>query len=224
MLAGWDFRYECRPSVKKGDAVSIEPATVESTVHRVRVRERLRDKLPEILLEAGSVVFALLLAYGVDQWREERGHREMARRAHDTILAELRANRDELRGTHASNRANLEQLQAQITLFRQKNGTSLTTGMGLAQLSGAAFQAAQSTQALQFVDFGWLVRIGRVYELQKTYVVAQESALGEVSASGGAIAGGDDALRVMEHIKSRLATAQQLADGLLHAYDEALAK
>jgi hypothetical protein len=191
---------------------------------RPRARDHLRAKLPEILLEGGSVVLAILLAFAVDEWREERGHRDMARRARDSIVAELRANRSELQGTFGENEKVIAEVQRQIGELRAHKVNSVNTNMHLAQLSAAAFQAAQSTQALQFVDFEWLVAIGRVYELQKTYALVQDAALNEVSQAGGVIAGGESPLPVMERINSRVAAAQQLAKGLLHAYDEAIGK
>jgi hypothetical protein len=189
---------------------------------RPRMRDHLRTKLPEILLEAGSVVLAILLAFAVDEWREERSQRAMAERARRTIVAELRANRDELKGTYGQNEGVLATVEREIADLEKKQLNSLTTTVHLSQLSAAAFQAAQSTQAIQFVDFDWLVSVGRVYELQKTYGLAQDAALDEVSVSGGALASGEQPLRVMQRIRSRIRTSQQLAQGLLKAYDEAI--
>ena len=66
-----------------------------------RLRERLREKLPEIVIEAGSVVLALLLALAVNQWNERQQENERAAIAHNAILAELRSNRQEIEGAHA---------------------------------------------------------------------------------------------------------------------------
>jgi hypothetical protein len=52
------------------------------------LRPRLREKLPELLLEAVSVVFAVLLALAVDEWREPRSRNTLAARA--SILEEIR--------------------------------------------------------------------------------------------------------------------------------------
>jgi len=60
--------------------------------------EALRAKLPEILLEAASVLVAVLLAFAVDEWRDAREKRQLADRARSTVVAELRVNREELRG------------------------------------------------------------------------------------------------------------------------------
>jgi hypothetical protein len=201
-----------------------EPKTPSRVARRLEVRRRFVEKLPEILLEGASVVFAILLAFAVDEWREERAQRALAARARTSILAELRANRDEIKENLASNRKVLESLQRQIRGFKQGKTKEVTAFMNLAQPSAAAFQAAQSTQALQFVDFGWLVLVGRTYEIQRTYMASQEVALVEVGGSGGAIESGDKPVAVLHRINSRVSTLQQLGEGLVKAYDEVLSK
>jgi hypothetical protein len=203
---------------KRGEGDDLEFAPIG----RVRVRDQLRHKLPEILLEAASVVLAILLAFGVDQWREDRSRREMAERARATIMSELRANRAELQGTTRLNGERIAVMEQQIAMLQKKQAKSLDTGMNLSQLSSAAFQAAQSTQAIQFIDFEWLVRVGRVYELQKTYLQAQDTALNEVSMSLGVLQSGEEPLPVIQRVKARLVTAQQLGTSLVKAYDEVI--
>jgi hypothetical protein len=203
-------------------SIDLEP---EPPRQRVRVREQLRHKLPEILFEGASIVFAILLAFAVDQWREERGHRDLAQRARETIMRELRANRTELQGTFRGNGEKIAGMEKQIARLQSREEVrQLDSSMNLAQLSSAAFQAAQSTQAIQFVDFDWLVRTGRVYELQKTYLQAQDVALNEVSMSIGLLNSGEKPLPVMQRVNGRLATVQQLGQSLLTAYDEAITK
>jgi hypothetical protein len=189
-----------------------------------RLRVHIREKLPEIVLEASSILIAILLAFGVDEWREKRSQDALAERARRTIVAELAANRIELLGTRAANAQTLEGIPKQVAALGGGRDGDVRTGMNLSQLSAAAFTAAQTTQAAQFVDFDWLVRIGRTYELQRTYVAAQDSALAEVGVSGGAIAGGEHPRTVLLRIESRLRTLQELADGLIAAYEEAIGK
>jgi hypothetical protein len=68
------------------------------------------------------------------------------------------------------------------------------------------------------------VLVGRTYEIQRMYLASQEVALLEVGASGGAIESGDKPVAVLHRINSRVATLQQLGDGLIKAYDEVLSK
>jgi len=69
---------------------------VDSLEPGLPLRRRLREKLPEILIEAASVVLALLLALGASAWHERNQDIERAQTARAAILAELRNNRTEL--------------------------------------------------------------------------------------------------------------------------------
>ena len=207
--------------IENDECATSSAGTRESPVP-FRLRAGLRHKLPEILIEAGSIVFAILLAFAVDEWRERRGQLAVAERAPRTIVSELKANRSELRGTRGANAQTLENITKQVAALGEKRANSVQTGMNLSQLSAAAFQTAQATQAAQFLDFDWLVRVARTYELQRTYVSAQDSALIEVGGSSGAIASGEQPLAILRRVESRLRTLQTLADGLLAAYDETI--
>ena len=57
---------------------------------------RLAERLPEILIEAASVVFALLLALALNQWNERRELRERGAAVRAAIRAELSENRLEI--------------------------------------------------------------------------------------------------------------------------------
>jgi hypothetical protein len=114
-----------------------------------RFRARLRQKLPEILIEAGSIVLALLLAFAVDEWREGRAQLARAEHAMQAILAELGANRAELRGTRSANAETLKNIPGQLAALSKTTGADgqVGVGMNLSQLSAAALQVTQSTQA-----------------------------------------------------------------------------
>ena len=56
-----------------------------------------RSKLAELAIESLMVVFAVLVAFGVEQWREERQLRRFADVARAAVELELRENLDEFR-------------------------------------------------------------------------------------------------------------------------------
>ena len=59
----------------------------------------LLARLPELALEALMVVFAVLVALAVEEWRDERQMHEFADRARMGVVTELRANLDEFEET-----------------------------------------------------------------------------------------------------------------------------
>ncbi|HYO12522.1 MAG TPA: hypothetical protein VE685_04925 [Thermoanaerobaculia bacterium] len=189
------------------------------------VQGRLREKLPELLLEAGSVVFAVLLALGVDEWRERRNQEALAERARASILEEIRANREELRGTQAANRALFQKIEAALPRLAEDPGARLEEGSDvqfaityqLALLSSAAWQTAQMTQAAHFMDYDQVTRISRVYDQQALYLNSQSGIVELISSM--AELEQDDPHRMFTIIAHRLRINLDLQEALLAEYE-----
>ena len=64
--------------------------------------DRVRRRLPELAAEALMVVFAVLVALGVEEWREERQLRAFADRARAAVDQEIELNLDEFRSTESN--------------------------------------------------------------------------------------------------------------------------
>ena len=183
------------------------------------LRERLREKLPEILIEAGSVVFALLLALAINQWNERRQENERAETARNAILAELRANRQEIDTAHGK-------LQEIATTLREALDPSkpplheLQVDLGISLLSAAAWHATLATQASQRIDFAWLTRIAKLYELQDHFLRVQNTTVDQLSAVPP-----DDSVtgkQIAAMLLPRFRALDQLAQDLQGSYADAL--
>lgn len=61
-----------------------------------------RESLRFFVLEAVVVVFSVLVALGLDEWREERELRAQAEEAMAAVVAEVRVNREELDSARAA--------------------------------------------------------------------------------------------------------------------------
>ena len=182
---------------------------------------RLREKLPELLLEAASVVFAVLLALAVDEWRETRSREALAARARASILEELRSNQTELRNTRDNNRALLRTTEEALSQIVQKRDVSLQFHFEIALLSSAAWNTAQMTQAANYLDFDWLRRVSDVYELQGLYVTSQSAVVDRLSGISEILE--DDPRRMLTIIAERLRVALRIQDELLEEYGKVLA-
>jgi len=192
----------------------------ESLVERATpLRARLREKLPEILIEAASVVLALLLALALNSWNDARHDRERAAAARAAILAELRGNRAEVAEARATLKAIINDLQAALDPDKPEP-RELKVNLGLSLLSSAAWHAALATQASQELDFAWTTRIAKVYELQDNYLRVQNTAMDQL----GAIPPGRNlgSRQIAQSLIQRMVLLSQLADGLARSYDDAL--
>lgn len=183
------------------------------------LRERLRDKLPEILIEAASVVLALLLALAVNEWHDRRQENERAFDARRAILAELRANSSEIQSSRAALKDIVQTLRG--ALDDSKPATSkLEVRLGISLLSAAAWRAALATQASQRIDFDWITRVAKVYELQENFLRVQNAAIDQLAALPPD--GGSGAHQIAAMLVPRFSALEQLAEGLAHSYDEVL--
>lgn len=184
------------------------------------LRPRLKEKLPELLLEAASVVFAVLLALAVDEWRETRSREALAARARASILEEIRGNEAELRKTRDNNRALLRSVEEGLSQLAQKRDTALQFHFEIALLSSSAWNTAQMTQAANDLEFDWLRRVSNVYELQGLYVTSQSAVVDRLSGISELLE--DDPRRMLTIIAERLRVALKVQDSLLEEYGKVL--
>ena len=150
----------------------------------------LSRKLPEIAVEAAMVVFAVLAAFGIDEWRETRQLRQFAVSARSAVETELAENLAEFRAMQSALTTLTEQLEAQLEQAhravredRADLDGALELNLRLPQISTAAWRVAQGSQAAPYFDYGWLIQVSRIYEVYEGYADVR----GQVVADFGRI-------------------------------------
>jgi hypothetical protein len=179
----------------------------------------LRRRLPELLVEALLVVFAVLLALAVDECRQDRMRARRAAEAHRTILEEVTANLAEVEKTLQEHEALLAKLQS----LRAGSGDTLGSfdiTYSFAELTDAAWQAAQVTQATSWMPFEWVSRTARVYERQELFESRQRAVMDQL-AGAGAIAREQDLF--VEVLESQVSAVVSVERSLVDGYRELLA-
>jgi len=144
---------------------------------------RLREKLPEIVLEGLFVVFAILLALAADEWSDNRQNVEFADRALQGIEAEMLANRVELLNSREPNLELLVRLQAEVS--DNDPAVDLNVQFEYSLLSSAAWQTAQVTQAVHYIDYNLIQQIARLYDLQELFVETQRGMVEQMTGLAG---------------------------------------
>lgn len=127
----------------------------------------LRARLPTLVLEAAMVVFAVLVALGVEEWREERQRAEFADRVRASVEREVEANIEELRTTGPD----LERTAERMAEVLREGDLSLlgNVSMTLPDFSAAAWRAAQASEVARDLDYEWLIGVSRAYEAYDIY-------------------------------------------------------
>lgn len=165
---------------------------------RASLRTRIAERLPEIVIEALFMLVAVVLAFAVEEWREERELDGLAAQARGAILQEVARNRDELleskqgtvdaiaaleawleqAGQGARARPAIGERQREKGAERAQASPALpdpTVNLELALLSSAAWRTAQSMEASRRMDYTWMLQISQTYELQALYQDAQSA-------------------------------------------------
>jgi hypothetical protein len=158
---------------------TAEPDTV-AAVPRAVLGTRIAERLPEILIEALFTLVAVVLAFAVEEWREERELDGLAAEARSAMLQEVRRNRDELLESKQETTDSIAALEAWLEQADQREQAALpdpAVKLELALLSSAAWRAAQSTEASRRMDYTWLLQISQTYELQTVFQDAQSAAV-----------------------------------------------
>jgi hypothetical protein len=140
----------------------------------------LLARLPELALEALMVVFAVLVALAVEEWRDERQMHEFADRARMGVVTELRANLDEFEETGPG----LLATDAMLREVTQEEDFSLLANfnLGLPDFSSAAWRASQASPAASYFDFDWVIEVPRAYETYEVYSRMADQVIDEVSS------------------------------------------
>ncbi len=144
---------------------------------RPRLRDHVREKLPEILIEAFSVALAVGLALAIDNWKEDRALNRQANALRDAVAAEMRSNLEELQRVLpkiTSNLAEAEQVVKSEADTEQGSRLAVTSAV----LTAAAWQTTQnSNNAVERLSPAWRIKVAKAYELQELYQRQQEAAM-----------------------------------------------
>lgn len=144
---------------------------------RSRLRDHVRDKLPEIFIEACSVALAVVLALAVDNWKDERKLDRQAAALRDAVAAEIRSNLEELDKVRPRIDSNIDEAERVVKseVGRDEPSKLVVTS---AVLTAAAWETTQSSDnAVERLDPAWRIKVAKAYELQEQYQRQQQAAM-----------------------------------------------
>lgn len=196
--------------------------SVDTEARRAAPAPGWRSWLPRVLVESTLIVFSVLLALGVDEWREARGHRAQAAAAERAIIEELRGNRELIAASLAYHSAVHDSLVAHRRDGRAPGIQLFPRGfVSPAQLSHTAWASAAETGALSHVDYETVLRLSRVYAQQERYA-EQARGIGDVLYAELYRGGMDAVLANHRNLAGLISTFRYREDALLRQYADAL--
>jgi len=116
-------------------------------------------------IEALSIVLAVLLALGVDEWREERSQQQQAKAALIHVQVELNSNRELLELIHANNTETIRVMNQS-----QDSGEEVERNFIPGhQLRETAWETLLSTGISNYVDYQTILELSATYSMQRIY-------------------------------------------------------
>lgn len=175
----------------------------------------MRKRLPDLMLEAGMIFLAVILALAAEEWREKRDRQELADRALTSVVEEVRSNLEEL---ERSAPANVERLEAARAVLEQMEAGEepgdVDIGLEVSLLSTAAWQSAQMSQAVHYFDLDAMRQLSEVYEIQEMYDRMQT----------GMVDGMGDLMRIAREDPEAAVRQGMSGVGMLVGFQETLAE
>ena len=195
--------------------------TVPSTVAALGV-DQVRWKLAALATEALMVVFAVLVALGVEEWREERQLRAFADRARAAVDQEIEQNLAEFRsvGPNLIEGSEAVTTTVQALLEARESGepgsVEFSFRFGQPEISMAAWRVAQASQAAPYFDYDWVIDRSRHYEMVERYVDLWDQFLDGLAsmASASATKDLDASVTALSRTQGQLSIIRQFHEGL----------
>ena len=129
-----------------------------------------RFNIKRLISEFISVSFAVLIALLVNQWREDHNNGKLAEKAIYNIKQELQENKDAMAVLIPSHKSILSQIDS-IIGRKEKNISTLDSNISIdvTLISSSAWEMAEITNAIFYLDFDDANKMAKVYNLQSYY-------------------------------------------------------
>lgn len=187
---------------------------------------RVWRKLPELLIETVSVIFAVLLALMINQWQKNKDNDELLLRSLMGITTELENNLKDMQDNVPKHERVLQQLDEGINALKsKKDGVTVDTSVYYVLFSASAWEAAKLSGAINQMKFEWIDKLSETYRLQALYENLQSQLVLQMSSSHGDTGDDDDrqALRIMNQSKYQVSVLLSVNQALITFYQKSLA-
>ena len=164
---------------------------------------KLPERSVDLVLQAMLIVFAVLLALGVEEWWDERELLEKAAEAQLAVEVEIENNLAELQGAEAGLNSAVVAVDQLVRILRQaqRDGVGLEAldeaavevDIPFPRITTAAWRVAQASRAAPYLEYDWLIERATLYDSFERYAMIWDWIV-EDSANVAGI--GDDSLDV----------------------------
>jgi tetrahydromethanopterin S-methyltransferase subunit F len=123
----------------------------------------------KILVEVISVVFAVLLALGLNHWREEKANEALAEKALQNIIIEIKSNIENIDSDVEEYEVIYDTLVARKKRLTNGTKTNMSLSYNHPILSSSAWKIANTTGAVKDMDIEVMMDLSDLYTFQEIF-------------------------------------------------------
>jgi len=141
--------------------------------------------LPQVLIESALIVISILVALGLDEWREKREDAEMARQALSNFISEVQRNQAQLRADAPFNKGLLDVLKGRYEgsgIDTVEEFVIMVESYTPLVLQSTAWETALATGSLAKMEYDLVSALSLTYSLQNRYQLATRSGVADLTS------------------------------------------
>ena len=159
-------------------------------------KSKNKISVSKILLEIFSVSFAVLLALGVNEWRNNRANERLANEALENIKKEILSNLDIAKETLALNKEIVEKQKKAFISIKKEIESNISNGIEndvhskfpftfkFSPVKKTAWNSSNLTNAVIYIDFNLIQLLSETYETQGLYSRVNENIVERFASPG----------------------------------------
>ncbi len=141
--------------------------------------------LPQVLIESALIVISILVALGLDEWREKREDAEMARQALSNFISEVQRNQARVDDAAPFNKGLLEVLKGRYEgsgIDSVDEFVIMVESYTPLVLQSTAWETALATGSLAKMEYNLVSALSLTYSLQNRYQLATRSGVANLTS------------------------------------------
>ena len=141
--------------------------------------------LPQVLFESALIVVSILVALGLDEWRENRQNDELVQHALNSFLSEIEQNKNRVEDAAPFNQGlrnvlNSHYIEDDIESIDEF--VSMVESYSPVVLQSTAWETALATGSLAKMEYNLVSALSLTYSLQTRYQLATRSGISELTS------------------------------------------
>ena len=141
--------------------------------------------LPQVLIESALIVISILVALGLDEWREKREDAETAQHALSNFVSEVQQNQARVNAGASFNKGLLNVLKGRYAgsgINSVDEFVNMVESYSPLVLQSTAWDTALATGSLAKMDYNLVSRLSLTYGLQNRYQLATRSGVANLTS------------------------------------------